>query len=258
MSATSTPPVGLEAHFDPHDIQQEWTSDFYAYFEAPENASRYTPAIQFLETQFQSGYSVLDLACGSGTLLHHLPSGCRYLGIDHCEGVIARCRQTYPHRNFACQDVRAALLALATKRQSFDAVVLSGLLFNSVDRHTQIKLDDLKILQACEGVVAPGGTIVLVVPFVFSDHPDYGLMAQAEWKLQSIDRLLHPFGSIRLFQAMTVQIGLERRIAEQAIFPDWFIAPGGALDQASHWHGTFMGTWTIILEPETASMPKLH
>ncbi len=248
-------PVGFEAHFDPHDISEEWRSDFYAYFDAPENATRYTPAVQYLNDTFPGQFTLLDLACGSGSLIPHLPNRCEYVGVDHSEEAIAFCQSRFSKQTFLNNDVLQQLSEFITEGVLFDAIVMCGLLFNTVDKDTQQKVNDLQILQwALDYVLSDRGIAVLIVPFVYSDHPTFSLMSQANWKLQAILRLLNCVRAHISFQNMSLQLGLDRRIAQQAVHPDWYTNDSDP--KLSRWHGKYMGCWTIGIQPRKAVLDE--
>ncbi len=250
MLESSNPPIGFEAHFEAHDLAQEWQSDFYAYFEAPENASRYLPATSFVTQRFGEKLTLLDLACGSGALLRYLPRHCQYLGVDHNADALRYCQQIYPHRQFIESDVLDYLENSARDAAHWEVIMLCGLLFNSVHRTTRAKVDDLQILrQALQSVRPVHGVVVLIVPFVFSNHPEYSLLKQAAWKLDSIERLIQACQPQMIVQNMSVQLGLEQQIMQQTVYPDWFVPPGAKTSQKlSRWQGPYMGSWTIIVE----------
>ena len=74
----------------------------------------------------RSGFSVLDVGCGTGALLAHLEeaglSGFRYVGIDLCEPMIRAAREKFPERGtFVTGE-------LADSSETFDYVVSSGIL----------------------------------------------------------------------------------------------------------------------------------
>ncbi len=239
-------PIGFEAHFEQHDMYEEWKSDFYAYFDMPENATRYTPAVSFLDERFSTPFSLLDLACGSGTLLRYLPKRCNYFGVDHSEASIQHCRQHYPGRLFWCEDVVDFLNEQRRANVTFDTVVLCGLLFNSIKKNTEEKVNDLKVLQLCvEGILSERGVVVLIVPFAYGSHPEYNFIKQAEWKLDAIYRLLNQIQVEVCFQNISAQIGLEKRVRQQKQLPDWFIADSNQYKNRNC--GTYMGAVTLIL-----------
>jgi len=53
-----------------------------------------------LEISNVTNSMILDVGCGLGTLLKHIPKNSRYTGIDIHEGMLKRARQNYPANNF--------------------------------------------------------------------------------------------------------------------------------------------------------------
>jgi trans-aconitate methyltransferase len=99
--------------------EERFQSDYFSYFEQPENATRYTPAVHFIEEAFKErSYSLLDLGCGNGALLKYLPSRCEYMGVDHSEYAVKYCLDLYPNKTFVCQDLSIFLRNLATADKS--------------------------------------------------------------------------------------------------------------------------------------------
>lgn len=231
--------------------EERFQSDYFSYFEQPENATRYTPAVQFIEAAFQeSSYSMLDLGCGNGALLKYLSSRCHYVGIDHSEFAVQYCLDHYPEKTFVCQDVSQFLPELAAKNERFDAVILSGMIYHTVDKESQQHKDEQEIIQFClDKVVSDRGYLVIIVGFNYGDHPDHSLFVRAEWLLTLVEQLLKTTNATIVYENMSLQIGLEKKIAQQKVIPDWFVSDSFA-DYSSKFAGTYMASWTVIASPQ--------
>ncbi len=242
----TTEQIGYEKHYDPHDVDKEWTTDFYAYFDASENATRYTPTLHFLMDQLPDAFSLLDMACGSGTLIKFLPECCQYTGVDHSPDSIRFCQKNFPTHTFVQSDVIQYLTSQQDKHHAFDVIMMCGLLFNSIDWHDHKKLNDVEILSLGLKCLHQNSFLALITPFVFSDHPDFTLMKQATWKWQSLERLIQEVDGTIAFQNMSVQVGLEKKVEAQSVKPDWYLSPGEG--NPGRWNGTYMAAWSVILK----------
>ncbi|MGV0101861.1 class I SAM-dependent methyltransferase [Nostoc sp. DSM 114167] len=227
--------------------EERFQDDYYSYFESPENVTRYTPTGGFLSNAFpEKSFSLLDLGCGNGALSKYLPARCDYLGVDHSELAIEKCIKTYPNRNFITKDLSLFLSELVEDNQKFDAVVLAGLLFHSINKDTQEKKDDQEIIQFClNKILNDKGYLVLIVPFCYGDHPSHTLFVRAEWLQKSIEKMLEIANAKIVHENISLQIGLEKRVREQKATPDWFVSDSNA-DYPSIFVGTYMASWTFI------------
>ncbi len=221
--------------------------DYYSYFELPESATRYTPVAYFLNEAIKQGtFSLLDLGCGNGALSKYLPERCDYLGVDHSELAIERCLKLYPNRKFLCQDLSVALPKLAEQNQKFDAVVLAGLLFHTVDKESLEKKDDQELIQFClDNLLSDKGYLVIIVPFAYGDHPSHNLFVRAEWLQKSVEEMLKTAKAKLVYENIALQIGLEKKIQQQKSIPDWFVADSST-DYSNKYAGTYMASWTFV------------
>lgn len=97
------------------------------------------------------GARVLDLGCGPGDLLAHLP-GCDYVGVDLDPKYIAAAKAQFPDRGtFRCE---AAETVAELEPGSFDLVVASGLLHHLTDEQALATLD------VARRALRPGGRFV--------------------------------------------------------------------------------------------------
>ncbi|MEH2291468.1 class I SAM-dependent methyltransferase [Nostoc sp.] len=227
--------------------EERFQDDYYSYFESTENVTRYTPTGGFLSNAFpENSFSLLDLGCGNGALSKYLPTRCDYLGVDHSELAIEQCLKLYPNRKFVTKDLSLFLAELVEKNQKFDAVVLAGLLFHSINKETQEKKDDQEIIQFClNKILNDKGYLVLIVPFCYGDHPSHSLFVRAEWLQKSIEEMLEIANAKIAHENISLQIGLDKRVREQKAIPDWFVSDSNA-DYPSIFVGTYMASWTFI------------
>ncbi|MEH1943710.1 MAG: class I SAM-dependent methyltransferase [Nostoc sp.] len=227
--------------------EERFQDDYYSYFEAPENTTRYTPAASFLDNVFKDeSFSLLDLGCGNGALSKYLPDRCDYLGIDHSDSAIEYCLKAYPNRKFITNDLSDFLSQLADKNQKFDAVVLAGLLFHSVNKETEEKKDDQEIIQFCvDKIISQRGYLVIIVPFCYGDHPSHTLFVRAEWLQKSVEKMVESANAKIVHENISLQIGLHEKVRQQKAIPDWFI-PDSNTDYSSIFVGTYMASLTFI------------
>ncbi|WP_196515221.1 methyltransferase domain-containing protein [Nostoc sp. WHI] len=231
--------------------EERFENDYYSYFESPENVTRYTPTSSFLDNVFkEKSFSLLDLGCGNAALNKYLPARCDYLGVDHSELAIEQCLKLYPNRKFVAQDLSFFLSELARENKKFDAVVLAGLLFHSVNKETQEQKDDQEIIQFCvDKILSEKGYIVIIVPFCYGNHPDHSLFVRAEWLQKSVEKMLEIAKAKIVHENISLQVDLEKRVGQQKVIPDWFVADSNA-DYPSIFVGTYMASLTFIASPQ--------
>lgn len=227
--------------------EERFQSDYYSYFKQPENATRYTPTVHFLEVAFQKqSYSLLDLGCGNAALLNYLPSQCQYVGVDHSQYAIQYCLDSYPNQTFVCQDLSEFLEKCATENKTFDAVVLCGMIYHIVDKESEEYKDEQKIIQVClDKIISDDGYLVIIVGFNYGDHPNHSLFLRAEWIYKLVEKMLKTAKANIVYENMSFQIGLEKKIEQQKAIPDWFVQDSST-DYSSQFAGTYMASWTFI------------
>lgn len=227
--------------------EERFQDDYYSYLEAPENTTRYTPTASFLDNAFpEESFSVLDLGCGNGALSKYLPTRCDYLGVDHSESAIEYCLKFYPHRKFIVKDLSNFLFELAEKNTKFDAVVMAGLLFHSIDKQTLEQKNDQEIIQFClDRILTDRGYLVIIVPFCYGDHPSHNLFLRAEWLTKFIESMLATAKAKIVHENISLQIGLDQKVRQQNVIPDWFVFDSSA-DYPTIFVGTYMASWTFV------------
>ena len=227
--------------------EERFQDDYYSYFESPENAPRYKPTVSFLNDAFpEESFSLLDLGCGNAALCKYLPERCDYLGIDHSELAIERCSKVFPQNKFVAADLSVKLSQMVEENQKFDAIVMAGLLFHSVDKNTLEKKDDQEIIQFClQKLVSDRGYLVIIVPFCYGNHPNHTLFARAELLQNSVNSMVFKAGGNMVYGNISLLTGLDERVRGQQTTPDWFVADSNA-DYANIYVGTYMAAWTFI------------
>jgi SAM-dependent methyltransferase len=227
--------------------EERFKNDYYSYFESPENFTRYTSTSSFLDNIFpEKPFSLLDLGCGNAALSKYLPARCDYLGVDHSELAIEQCLKLYPDRNFVAKDLSLFLSQLVEKNQKFDAVVMAGLLFHSVDKETEQQKDDQEIIQFClDKILSEKGYLVIIVPFCYGNHPSHSLFVRAEYLQNLVEKMLEIANAKIVHENISLQIGLDERVRQQKVTPDWFVSDSNA-DYSSIFVGTYMASWTFI------------
>jgi SAM-dependent methyltransferase len=100
--------------------------------------------LQDVYDSLDSQESVLDLGTGHGTVLRHLKSPSRLVGVDACKEALAVAKKKVPLGSFRCMDIRGIVDAFGIR--SFQSIVGFDII-----EHLE-KADALALLQDCEAV----------------------------------------------------------------------------------------------------------
>ncbi|MDQ2789766.1 MAG: hypothetical protein DLM60_07500 [Pseudonocardiales bacterium] len=233
-----------------HDLDKYHTG-YFDYLEQPENATRYTPAIdQLRRFHHPAPLRVLDLGCGAAVLAHYLDEDDTYTGVDHDPIGLARAhhRKLRPAVRFHQDDTVRFLDEQINHSNTWNVVVVAGVLFHNIDTRTGNHHDDLAFLARCLDVLEPTGHLSIIAPFAYTDDERSDWFVQARWKHSTIAPLLDGLGEAHLVAEITSrQLGLERRLAAQTTPPDWFVSDA-ATAPTSPYHGHYLATLTLIVE----------
>jgi len=115
-------------------------------------------ARRWLATNFwklKGGETVVDLGCGSGTVLEYMPKDIDYLGVDISENYIQAARQRFSHRGrFFLGTVRDFLNQEDQRSGSVDMVLCNGLLHHLPDDEA------IEVLELSKRILKPKGRLV--------------------------------------------------------------------------------------------------
>jgi len=103
----------------------------------------------------QPGLRILDVGCGTGDILRHLPD-IDYVGFDENPRAIESARKTYGHRGtFFCQRINEEVIR---ESGAFDIVVATGVLhhLNDEDAEAMFRLSRRALKPGCRLVTLDG------------------------------------------------------------------------------------------------------
>lgn len=104
----------------------------------------------------KAGQRILDIGCGTGEIIPHLPAGVSYLGIDLSPSYIASARQRYGH--LGRFEIANATEPLAHTQSTVDLVICIGLLHHLEDSDCQV------LFHAIKEKLSSGGRLVTLDP----------------------------------------------------------------------------------------------
>jgi ubiquinone/menaquinone biosynthesis C-methylase UbiE len=105
--------------------------------------------------RLKGGETVVDLGCGSGTVLEYLPEDIDYLGVDTSENYIRDARQKFSHRGkFFLGTVHDFFNQNDQRPGSVDMVLCNGLLHHLPDDEA------IEVLESSKRMLKPNGRLV--------------------------------------------------------------------------------------------------
>lgn len=139
------------------------------------------------QLQLQPTSRILDLACGSGVLVSHLPTTVYYQGVDVARALIDAAKKQHvgEHRHFVVADLTRATLPFERRDFTHATIILA---LQNIKQPVQL------LKHAAERLV-PGGRLVIVL-----NHPCFRIPRQSSWgedtarktQYRRIDRYLSP------------------------------------------------------------------
>lgn len=121
------------------------------------------PARQIYVDDFfkvQSGTRMLDIGCGPADILHYLPTGIDYTGLDMSQLYIDDARKEFGNRGtFICDSLNAEVVE---NLEPFDLVVAIGVVHHLND------IEAASLFEIGREALKPGGRLVTVDPVFFN------------------------------------------------------------------------------------------
>lgn len=161
--------------------------DFYDAFAVAFAESRgpSEPGLERVLAEVMPGSHVLDLGCGQGRVLHRLPAGCAYVGLDFSRELLAVAAARAAEAGRVARFIVADLLDPGWPAQAgglYDWIVLRAVL-----QHIPGAEHRRRVVQQAAALLAPAGTLVL-----------------ANWQFLEVERLrrrILPWAELGLTEA---------------------------------------------------------
>ena len=113
----------------------------------------------------ERGTSVLDIGCGTGSILEHLPD-VNYIGFDMNRRYIEAAQRRFGSRGtFVCANVNDA--PEAARRGTFERVLAIGLLHHLEDDEVR------RLMRTARALLAPGGSLLTIDPCYRTGQPRF-------------------------------------------------------------------------------------
>jgi SAM-dependent methyltransferase len=119
---------------------------------------------RFIDSYVQprAGDRVVDLGCGTGASLEHLPSTVGYVGVDVSQAYIDTARARFDRGTFLCSDILTVDLSAYPP---FDLAISFGVLHHLDERAAR------GLVAVARRVVRPGGYLVTIDPCRVAGQP---------------------------------------------------------------------------------------